>query len=35
MGGNHVKHEGFSSALIKGITVSAAKAVGLYEKGQS
>ena len=28
---NRMEHEGFSSALIKGITVSAAKAAGLYE----
>jgi pyrroline-5-carboxylate reductase len=27
---NHMEHEGFSSALIKGITVSADKAAGLY-----
>jgi pyrroline-5-carboxylate reductase len=27
---NQMEHEGFSSALIKGITVSAAKAAGLY-----
>jgi hypothetical protein len=25
-----MEHEGFSSALIKGIAVSAAKAAGLY-----
>ena len=27
---NHMEHEGFSSAMIKGITISAEKAVGLY-----
>jgi len=27
-----MEHEGFSSAMIKGITVSANKAAGLYKK---
>ena len=30
---NRMEHEGFSSAMIKGITVSANKAAGLYKKG--
>ncbi len=29
---NRMEHEGFSSAMIKGITVSANKAAGLYKK---
>ncbi len=29
---NEMEHQGFSSALIKGITTSAAKAAGLYRK---
>ncbi len=28
---NQMEHEGFSSAMIKGITASAEKASGLYE----
>ena len=31
---NRMEHEGFSSAMIKGITVSANKAAGLYKKDQ-
>lgn len=30
---NHMEHEGFSSAMIKGITTSAEKAAHLYEGG--
>jgi pyrroline-5-carboxylate reductase len=32
---NQMEHEGFSSALIKGITTSAGKAAHLYEREQS
>ena len=31
---NQMEHEGFSSAMIKGITVSARKAAGLYPDGE-
>ena len=32
---NHMEHEGFSSAMIKGITTSAQKAANLYTKKES
>ena len=32
---NEMEHQGFSSALIKGIVTSAAKAEGLFESGES
>lgn len=33
LGAGNIEHQGFSSAMIKGITMSATKAASLYDGG--